>query len=584
MILLLVGFLSSENFELIAVGVAILIFGISLLETGFRNSAEGRLKNVLKSVGGSFPKSFGLGFGSTVVFQSSSLITVVAITFLSAGLLSLKAGMGIVFGSNLGTTATSWLVALFGLKLKLSSLAAPFIVFGVLLYFQKKKKTLVAIGHILLGLGFFFTGIFVMQEGFNDMTGAFSLDGVSSSGFVRSFLFFGIGIVLTLILQSSSASMAIVLTAIYEGQIQYEDGLVLAIGANVGTTITAIIGSAAANAAGKQVAMGHLIFNIITAIVAIVFLPFFVKAVDTTAVGIGIKADDYTLKLSLFHTLFNLAGIIIMVPLVNKLCDLLNRLIPPEKVIKAKARFINKSILEFPNAAFLAIIEEEKALFADSKDILLSGIGLNKSQLTDVKHIKETVDKNRVIYEVDIDSEYALWIKPIYSKILKYASVLDHPVFAEEVRYVSRKMVSCLKDMNDFHKNIREKSTSTKDIVRHEYNRFRFLIASVIYEINQVVDEESLNQNIERLQALRLEAKENEARVGESIHDWVVEKKIGGKQVSSLLNDAHFSYNICRNLIQATERLYTDLKFEDPEELEEEEEKQIELNEVDTED
>ena len=140
MILLLIGFMSSENFELIAVGVAILIFGISLLETGFRNSAEGRLKNVLKSVGGSFPKSFGLGFGSTVVFQSSSLITVVAITFLSAGLLSLKSGMGIVFGSNLGTTATSWLVALFGLKLKLSSLAAPFIVFGVLLYFQKKKE------------------------------------------------------------------------------------------------------------------------------------------------------------------------------------------------------------------------------------------------------------------------------------------------------------------------------------------------------------------------------------------------------------------------------------------------------------
>ena len=154
-----------------------------------------------------------------------------------------------------------------------------------------------------------------------------------------------------------------------------------------------------------------------------------------------------------------------MVPFVNKLCDLLNKVIPPEKVIKAKARFINKSILEFPNAAFLAIIEEEKALFADSKDILLSGIGMNKSQFTDLAHVKETVNKNRVIYEVDIDAEYALWIKPIYSKILKYASVLDHPVFAEEVRYVSRKMVSCLKDMNDFHKNIREKSSSPKDIV-----------------------------------------------------------------------------------------------------------------------
>jgi phosphate:Na+ symporter len=136
-ILLLVGFYSSENFELIAVGVAILIFGISLLETGFRDSAEGRLKGVLESVGGNFWKSFGLGFSSTVIFQSSSLITVVAISFLSAGLLTLKSGMGIIFGSNLGTTATSWLVALFGLKLKLSSLAAPFIVFGVLLYFQK---------------------------------------------------------------------------------------------------------------------------------------------------------------------------------------------------------------------------------------------------------------------------------------------------------------------------------------------------------------------------------------------------------------------------------------------------------------
>ena len=161
------------------------------------------------------------------------------------------------FGANIGTTATAWLVSIFGLNIKVSALAMPMLAFGILFVFQK-SKSLKGIGHVLAGLGFFFLGIHFMKQGFDVYKDSINLADYAMPGFWGLIVYTAIGVVITLILQSSSAAMALILTALAAGQITYNNSLALAIGANIGTTITAILGALSANVAGKRLAGAHL--------------------------------------------------------------------------------------------------------------------------------------------------------------------------------------------------------------------------------------------------------------------------------------------------------------------------------------
>ena len=156
----------SPDFTQIAAGVAIFLFGVLSLKQGFQGFSGGALEKILRACTDKLWKSLSFGLVSTTLMQSSSLVSVLAISFLSVGLLDLASGIGIVFGANLGTTASAWLIAGFGLKVKIANYAMPMLVFGVLLVFQK-SKTFKAIGAILVGMGFLFLGIHYMKEGFS---------------------------------------------------------------------------------------------------------------------------------------------------------------------------------------------------------------------------------------------------------------------------------------------------------------------------------------------------------------------------------------------------------------------------------
>ncbi len=308
----------NPNFKTIAAGVAILLFGMIMLEEGFKVFTKGPLQKILKKATDKLYKSIGLGAIVTALIQSSSLVSVITISFISAGLISLAGGIGLIFGANIGTTATAWLVAGFGLKIKISSLAMPMLVFGIIFSFQK-KNTLKGVGNVLAGLGFFFLGIHYMKEGFDVFKDYIDLTQYAISGFLGVLIYTGLGIIITTILQSSSATLALILTALAAGQIEYENALALAIGANVGTTITAVLGSLKSNVAGKRLAGAHLVFNAITGLVALAFIFPLANLVDYLSEIFGISATDFTLKLALFHTIFNILGVLIMIPFIKKL-------------------------------------------------------------------------------------------------------------------------------------------------------------------------------------------------------------------------------------------------------------------------
>jgi phosphate:Na+ symporter len=253
LILLMILYPASKE---IGTGIAILFLSILNLEAGFRIFTEGALRKMIRKSTGQYLKSLSVGIVSTALLNSSSLVSVLVISFLSAGLISLKAGIGIIFGANLGTTFTAWLIALFGLNFNISVLAMPMIIFGVLFILQK-DKTIKASGYILLGLGFLFLGIYYLKTGFDNMHYDINLPGSRTLTFWALTGLTGIGIIMTIILQSSAASLAVVLTALAASQISYMEAMALAIGTNIGTTFTAIIGSLASSSAGKRLAMGR---------------------------------------------------------------------------------------------------------------------------------------------------------------------------------------------------------------------------------------------------------------------------------------------------------------------------------------
>ncbi|HSH71163.1 MAG TPA: Na/Pi symporter, partial [Deferrisomatales bacterium] len=341
------GFWVSPDFKEIAAGVAIFLFGMLSLEEGFHSFTGGVLEKVLSRTTDRLWKSITFGVVTTTLMQSSSLVSVITISFLSAGLLGLTQGIGVIFGANLGTTTGAWLVAGFGLKVNISAYAMPMLVFGVILVFQKSRN-LKGLGYILTGLGFLFLGIHHMKEGFEAFKAGVDLTRFAVSGFPGLALFTLVGVAATVVMQSSHATLVLIITALAAGQITYPNALALAIGSNIGTTITAILGALSANEQGKRLAAAHLLFNAVTGALTFAGIHQFVWLVDVVSGGLGIAPGDYTLKLAVFHTLFNLLGLAVMVPFIGRLVALLERLIRRPVRVAAEPRYLNSAAVEFP--------------------------------------------------------------------------------------------------------------------------------------------------------------------------------------------------------------------------------------------
>ncbi|MGD8956371.1 MAG: Na/Pi symporter, partial [Chromatiaceae bacterium] len=377
LLVLAYGFWISPDFKEISAGVAIFLFGMLALEEGFKAFTGGLLERLLRKTTSGLWKSLTFGIVSTTLMQSSSLVSVITISFLSAGLIGLAAGIGIIFGANLGTTTGAWLIAGFGLKVKISAYAMPMLVFGIILVFQK-SRSLKGVGYILTGLGFLFLGIHHMKEGFEAFRDTIDLTAFAVSGYAGLFLFTLLGMAATVIMQSSHATLVIIITALAAGQVTYENALALAIGANIGTTITAILGSMSSNVQGKRLAAAHLIFNSVTAIIAIAFIHQIGQGVNAISAWVGIAPDDYTLKLAVFHTVFNTIGIVAMVPFIQYLVNFLERTMPEKAVPAAVPKYLNDANIELPDTAIEAVRKETVRLYENAFAIIAHGLSLHR--------------------------------------------------------------------------------------------------------------------------------------------------------------------------------------------------------------
>jgi phosphate:Na+ symporter len=567
LIILGYGFWISPDFKEISAGVAIFLFGMMFLEDGFKAFTGGVLEKVLKKSTDKLYKSVGFGILATSVMQSSSLVSILTISFLSAGLIGLSQGIGIVFGANLGTTTGAWLVAGYGLKIDIAAYAMPMLVFGVILIFQK-SKSFKGFGYILAGLGFLFLGIHFMKEGFEAFKSTIDLASFGGTGIKYLFIFTGIGIFATVVMQSSHATLVLIITALAAGQISYENALALAIGANVGTTITAIIGAMSANIAGKRLAGAHLIFNLVTGLIAIIFINQIMFSVDYASNLFGIAPDNYTLKLAVFHTIFNIIGVVVMIPFINILVKFLESTMKDPVVLEDEktvdtVRYLNDSVLELPETALVTIILETKHLFENAFDIICQGLNLDKTKILLTVPIEETIN-TQLNNPINIDDLYNRNIKGIYGDIIEFATKVQFHIPKEEVddiyqiKLANRYLVEAVKDTKHLQKNLIKYSQSKNEHIKEQYYNIQKNLSEILRDIQNIDKTEEDTTIMLLVSKSKVHIEKNDILSNGTLDNLIRSSLITHEMATSLMNDSAYAYSIGKNLITFAEIIFID--------------------------
>lgn len=375
-----------------------LLYGMKLMSNGIQNSAGEKLQRALSVVTKNRFVGLLTGLLITMIIQSSGATTVMVTTFVNAGLLTLSQSIGVIFGANIGTTITAWIVSIFGFNFDISAFAIPVIGIGYFLSIFKKARYK-NIGEAVMGFGMLFLGLDGLKNVFTPEQLGFLLQ-IKGSGPLAILSGFFIGIVVTALLHSSSAFSAIVITMAYNGLLGWELAAAMTLGSNIGSTIDAILASLGTTADTKRTALLHVMFNVFgTAIALIFFQPFL-----TLIKFITPKNANISIQISLLHTVFNTLTTVILFPLANQLCTLSRIIIKDDKTEKKgvyKLEF-QEAVLGAKESLAAYIIRAEKAI-SDMTDVV-SGmfdriqIGVTKRNSAFLKdHVEKASDEENYV-------------------------------------------------------------------------------------------------------------------------------------------------------------------------------------------
>ncbi|MDR2101390.1 MAG: Na/Pi cotransporter family protein [Treponema sp.] len=314
------------TFFRIAGSLGLFLYGMKVMSDGIQQTAGSRLQAVLGFITGNRFVAVFTGFVVTAIIQSSSATTVMVVSFVNAGLLTLTQAIGIIMGANIGTTITAWIVSLVGFTLNLSVLALPAVGLGFVMSFIKWKRR--DLGEIILGFGLLFLGLDFLTRsmpGVSDNILSF-VSSISGLGFFSTLIGTGIGLVLTLLTHSSSASTAIMLTMAHNGIINYHIAAAMILGANIGTTIDAALAAIGTKTAARQAALVHVLFNVIGTLWALVLFEPLISLVDLLTPG-AMTGLGITSHLAMFHTIFNVLNTLVFLPFVKPFARLVSFII-----------------------------------------------------------------------------------------------------------------------------------------------------------------------------------------------------------------------------------------------------------------
>ncbi|WP_018233598.1 Na/Pi cotransporter family protein [Thioalkalivibrio thiocyanodenitrificans] len=338
-------------------GLGLFLLGMTLMTDGLKLAGGKALEHILGIWTRTRTRALTSGMAVTALVQSSSAVTVATIGFANAGLLTLGQAVWVIFGSNVGTTMTGWLVALVGLDFRIEALALPAIGVGALMYLFFRGTRLKHLGLALAGFGLLFLGIDVLKNAFEGFAHTMDMGALVRPGIQGAAIMVLLGALLTVLMQSSSASMAMALTAAMSGALPLESAAAAVIGANLGTTVKALLMVIGATANARRVAVAHVIFNGLTALVALLILPWFLGFIGWLWGSTG-EAPAPAMLLALFHTGFNLLGVALMIPVAPVMVRWLQGRFGSAEEDAARPRYLDAGSAGVPDLGLRALILE----------------------------------------------------------------------------------------------------------------------------------------------------------------------------------------------------------------------------------
>jgi len=399
-------------------GLGLFLLGINIMTDGLRILAGDAMRSALMRFTNSPLSGAVTGSLTTALLQSSSVTTVAAVGFVGAGLIGFSASLGIIFGANIGTTVTGWIVVLLGFKLKLGNIMMLFVLVGVLLRLLATNR-LATFGYALAGFSLIFIGIAMMQQGMSGFTDIITPKNLPADSFTGRLQLVAIGVIFTAITQSSSAGVATALTALFAGAINFEQAAALVIGMDVGTTITAALATIGQSMEARRTGFSHVIYNIMTAIGAFFLISPFTMVVESFFPSA--LTSNAEISLVAFHTTFNLLGLIIILPFTNNFAHLMSRLVPAKKALFTNA--LDTMLLEQPSIALTAV---QNTIYAEILSLLShinSTLGSSKGIKADLSQLQKELDKTHAyIDKISLESESgAQW-----ERLVAMIHTLDH--------------------------------------------------------------------------------------------------------------------------------------------------------------
>ncbi len=399
----------------LAGSLGLFLYGMTLMSESLQKVAGDGLRGFLASMTSNSFKRVLTGLFITAVIQSSSATTVMVVSFVNAGLLSLAQAVGVIMGANIGTTVTAWIVSLLGFKADISILSIPLIALGFILTMSKRQKRKNT-GEMVIGFALLFLGLTFMKESVPDLrsspeTLAF-LQSLTDWGFWSVLIFVGIGTGLTIVLQSSSATMALTLVMVNFGWIPFEMAAALVLGENIGTTITANIAASVGNVSAKRAALAHTFFNLIGVTWVLILFKPVLKLVGVIITGLG-AADPFIpvtqaadpeassvamlYAVSLLHTLFNVTNTLLLVGFTPLLVKVVTYVIKnPKEEEKFRLKFIQAGLLSTAELS----LDQAKQEIIHYGDIVIRQYSFVRSALTHTNDLEfDVLFKNISYYE-----------------------------------------------------------------------------------------------------------------------------------------------------------------------------------------
>jgi len=516
----------------LAAGLGLFLFGMNQLEQSLKLLTGRRFKKFLREYTARPIKGVLAGAVSTAALQSSSVVSLIVLAFVGTGIISLASGIGIVFGSNLGTTATGWIVATVGFKLDIEVLSLPLIAVGGLgVVWTRAGSRRAGFSHLIAGAGLMLMGLAFMKSGAISATSLF--DPVTLSAYPPIVLLL-VGLLITALIQSSSATIMITLSALYAGAIPLTAAAAVAIGADLGTSTTAVLGALAGSLDKRRLAVAIIIFNIVTDIIAFTALKPLLLFVTTT-----IGLTDPLLALVAFHSLINLIGIVIFLPLVGVLSrQLARRFGTTDEIL---LHHIKDSDLSVPEAAIENLSQETLRLIDQAAALNQLSFGLPVSRTfydSDTDRLGVPLFGKEPNYNRGYDD-----VKQLEGEILSYAVHLQELRLAEEestrlgqIIVAIRNAVHAAKYLKDTHHDLLSFQDSVDDRFNAWFARFRDA-ADEFYELLTALRmAQSSTHQFELLVEMKNRTEEIHTTLHKEIYREVADDHLSEVRISTLLN------------------------------------------------